>query len=85
MSATFSVLRHPAKDHLRNKDFHISRFKTAHYGKPSMRYFGPYIWSRLDSKAKDKSSLQSFKSSIRHTNLVTLISDNCGSCIICSS
>ena len=49
-----------------------------------MRYFGPYIWSRLDSKAKDKPSLQSFKSSIRRIDLVDLISDNCGSCIICN-
>ena len=27
-------------------------------GKHSYRYFGPYIWSRLDRKIKDKPTLQ---------------------------
>ena len=31
-----------------------------------------YIWSRLDSKIKDKPTLQSFESNIRHINLVDL-------------
>ena len=49
-----------------------------------MSYYGPIIiWSRLDSKVKDKPSLQSFKSSIRRINLVDLINDNCGFCTIC--
>ena len=74
VNATFSV--QSSKYHLRNKDSHIPKFNTVHYGKHSM--FGPYlsyIWCRLDSKVKDKPS-------IRRINLVDLISDNCGSCII---
>ena len=83
VSDIFSV--QSSKYHLRNKHFRIPRFNTVHYGKRhSMRYFGPCIWSKLDSKVKDKASLQSFKSSIRRINVVDLIRDNCGSCIICS-
>ena len=74
-----------SKYHLRNMDFHLPRFNSVCYGKHSIRYFGPYIWSRLDSKIKDKPTLQSFKSSIRRINLVDLISENCGSCLICST
>ena len=67
-------------------DFHLPRFNSVSYGKHSIRYsVGPYIWSRLDSKIKDKPTLQSFKSSIRRINLVDLISENCGSCPICST
>ena len=65
-----------SKYHLRNMDFHLLRFNSVHNGKHSMRYFGPYTWSRLETKIKDKSTLQSFSSSIQHINLVDLISDN---------
>ena len=74
-----------SKYHLRKMDFHLPRFKSVRYWKHSIRYFGPYIWSRLDSKIKDKPTLQSFKSSIRRINLVDLLSENCGSCLICST
>ena len=82
MSTTFLVISHPS---ITNKDSHIPRFNTVHYGEHSVRYFGPYIWSRLVSKVKDKPSLQSFQSSIRCINLVHRIGDNCGSYIICNS
>ena len=59
-----------SKYHLRNKDFHLPRFNSVRYGKHFLRYFGLYIWSRLDSKIKDKPTLQSFKSNIRRINLV---------------
>ena len=59
-----------SKYHLRNMDFHLPRFNSVRYGKRSIRYFfGPYIWSRLDSKIKNKPTLQSFKTSIRSINL----------------
>ena len=75
-----------SKYHSRNMDFHLPRFNSVSYGKHSIRYsVGPYIWSRLDSKIKDKPTLQSFKSSIRRINLVDLISENYGFCHICST
>ena len=74
-----------SKYHLRYMDFHLPRFNVVRYGKHSIRYFGPYIWSRSDNKIKDNPTLQSFKSSIRRINFVDLISENCGSCLICST
>ena len=75
-----------SKYHLRNMDFHLPKFNSVRYGEHSIRYFGPYIWSRLDSKIKHKPiTLQSFKSSIRHINFVDLISENYGFCHICST
>ena len=62
--------------HLRNMDFHLLRFNSVLYGKHSIRYFGPHTGSRLDTKIKDKSTLQSFSSSIRRINLVDLKSDH---------
>ena len=35
---------------LRNADFQIQRFNTVTYGKHSIQYFGPYVWSRLNSE-----------------------------------
>ena len=63
-----------SKYHLRNMDFHLHRFNSVSYGKHSiLRYsVGPHIWSRLDSKIKDKPTLQSFKTSIRRINLANL-------------
>ena len=36
---------------LRNSDFDIPTFNTINYGKHSLRYQGPHIWSKLDWKA----------------------------------
>ena len=33
--------------HLRNSDFVIPRFRTVTYGKHSLTYLGPVIWSNL--------------------------------------
>ena len=38
-STTFLVISHPS---ITNKDSHIPKFNTVHYGKHSVRYFGPY-------------------------------------------
>ena len=62
-----------SKYHVRKMDFHLPRFNSVRYEQHSMRHFGPYIWSRLDSKIKDKPKLQSFKFSIRRINLVDLV------------
>ena len=74
-----------SKLYLRDMDFHLPRLNSVRYGKHSIRYFGPYIRSILDGKIKDKPTLQSFRSSIRRINLVDVISESCGSCLICST
>ena len=42
---------------LRNSDFNIPTFNTITYGKHSLRYQGPHIWSKLDNKLKDSSNI----------------------------
>ena len=37
---------------LRNSDFDIRIFNSMNYGKHSLRYQGPHIWSKLDNKLK---------------------------------
>ena len=42
---------------LRNIDFDIPTFDPIHDGKHSIRYQGPYIWSKLDNKLKGSSNI----------------------------
>ena len=46
---------------LRNADSNIPRYNTVKYGKHSLRYYGPYIWSKLNKQDREKPSLQSFR------------------------
>ena len=41
----------------------IFRLSTK-YGKHSLRYQGPHIWSKLDNKLKGSSNIESFKKNI---------------------
>ena len=42
-----------SKCNLRNNDFHVQRFKTAQYGKHSLRYIGPSLWAKLPKEIRD--------------------------------
>ena len=35
---------------LRQRDFHLPRFNTVTYGKHSIRYLGPRLWSKLTNR-----------------------------------
>lgn len=72
------------KYNLRNGDFNMPRFDTIRYGKHSLRYTGPYIWSKLCSKDKNKPSLSSFKHNIRNIDIASLVEDGCNSCELCA-
>ena len=50
---------------LRNSDFDIPTFYTINYGKHSIRYQGPHIWSILNNKLKGSSNIESFKKNSR--------------------
>ena len=39
---------------LRNSDFNLPRFNTIRYGKHSLRYFGPMLWTKLSDSIKLK-------------------------------
>ena len=70
---------------LRNSDFNIPRFNTIRYGKHSLRYQGPFIWSKLDVETRELSSLKYFKFKIRKMNLTGLINNNTNCCNLCNS
>ena len=69
---------------LRNRNFSIPTYNTVQYGKHSLRYLGPHIWSKLDKADKERPTLQSVKTFIRRKNIADLIDNNCNSCTICS-
>ena len=71
---------------LRNgNDFKISRFRTVRYGKHSIKYMGPYLWSRLSREDKNSTSLNAFISTIRRRDIKSLLEDNCENCHLCLS
>ena len=76
--------KHVAKcisiNNLRNADFNnIPRFRTLHYGKHSLQYFGPRLWNKLDKNDREKPNVKSFINSIKSKDLI----DNCKNCDIC--
>ena len=55
------------------------------YGKHSLRYQGPHIWSKLDVKLKGSSNIESFKTNIRKKDLTSLLNNNNSCCNLCNS
>ena len=49
---------------LRNADVVIPRYNIVKYGKHSVRYYGPYIWSKLDVEDQEKPSLESSRETL---------------------
>lgn len=75
----------PSNYNLRNSDFFIQRYNTVRFGKHSLRFFGPYLWSKLPSKDRASKSLTIFKSSIRKRDLTALVTESCTNCNLCNS
>ena len=65
---------------LRVKEFVIPRINTTSYGKHSLRYVGPLLWSKLDSKL-----IGEFKRAIRKMDLERLACGYCDGCPLCIS
>ena len=68
---------------LRNADFDIPRYLTVRYGKHSIRYLGPYLWSRLSSTDRQRPSLDNFRRNIRKKDLTSFIEGTCTNCNLC--
>ena len=51
--------------HLRNHNFVIPRFRTVAYGKHSLTYLGPVIWSKLGISIRSSESLDILKKRIK--------------------
>ena len=63
---------------LRNEnDFKIPRFQSVRYGKHSLRYLGPYLWSKLSRVDKNSDNLNLFIRNIRRRDLANVLEDNC--------
>ena len=69
---------------LRSSDFDIPTFNTINHGKHSLRYQGPYIWSKLDNKLKDSSNIEFFKKNIKEKDLTLLLNNNITCCNLCN-
>ena len=67
----FSIPDH--KYNLRNSDFSLRQFKTIKYGRNSLKYFGPYLWSKLDSSLRSSPSLKAFRDRVAKLDLGKLI------------
>ena len=65
---------------LRNADFDLPRFSSVHYGKHSIRYLGPYLWSRLSAVDRKRLTIGNCRNSIRDKDLTALIDDACSYC-----
>lgn len=58
---------------LRVKEFQLPRFNTITYGKHSLRYLGPLLWSKLDSDLRNSETIEDFKRRIRKADLEQLV------------
>ena len=76
----------PFNYNLGNSDFHVQRVKTVKYGKHSLGFFGPFLWSKLSMKDRNETSLRRFKTNIRRKDLSKLLRDDvCKGCHLCDS
>ena len=72
---------------LRNSDFVLPRFETIRYGKHSVRYLGPLLWSKLPDNQRDLPNLSVFINKIRKLNLTDIVINNSNNfycCNLCS-
>ena len=63
----------------------LPRFNTVSFGKHSLRYLGPILWSKLDKNDKTCKSLSDFRNRMRNKDLTSLIDDGCKGCLLCDS
>ena len=74
-----------SQHYLRNHDFVIPRSRTVPYGKHSLTYLGPVIWSKLDIYIRTSESLDIFKKRIKLVNFTSLLDSTCKDCFFCNN
>ena len=63
----------------------IPRINNHTYGKQSIRYIGPVMWSKLGIHIKSSLTLASFKNQVRNVDLENLVrTDTCKNCHLCN-
>ena len=70
---------------LRNSDFIIPRFRTVAYGKHSLSYLGPVLWSKLEKSIRLSDSLRVFKKRIKQVNFNSPLDIECKDCFLCKN
>ena len=69
---------------LRNKEFAMPRFNATTYGKHSVRYIGPKLWSLMSKNIRDPPALPVFRQRIRKLDFNSLLADShCSNCTLC--
>ena len=68
---------------LRKSDFELTRFNTIRYGKHSIRYMGPFLWSKLPKDLKESPNVTTFRNKIRKLDLSGYLSNNSNCCNLC--
>ena len=58
---------------LRNSDFELPRFEIVRFGRNSIKYMGPFLWSKLPRYLRMIETLNSFKGNVRKVDLSTLV------------
>ena len=74
-----------SQHHLRNSEFVVPRVRTVAFGKHSISYLGPVIWSKLSQYIRSSESVDIFKKRIKLVELSNLMCNNCKDCFICNS
>ena len=69
----------------RQADFSIPRYEIVTYGKHSIRYLGPRLWTKLPKSIREVTTLMSFKGMVRQLNISELLDDGCAGCSLCTS
>ena len=64
--------------HLRNSEFVVPRFRTVAFGKHSISYLGPVIWSKLSQYIRSSESVDIFKKRIKSVELSNLMCNTSG-------
>ena len=70
---------------LRVKEFTVPRFETVTFGKHSLKYLGPTLWSKIQPHIRHSPSLGSFKRAIRNVDLKELVNSTCTNCKLCNT
>ena len=64
-------VRNDSAHSLRNNDFIIPRFDTTRYGKHTIKYIGPCLWSKLNKSLRESHSLAFFSVGTKFENLIS--------------
>ena len=70
---------------LRNSDFILPRYNTVKYGRHSIRYLGPMLWSKLSNSERRAPTLKDCKRMINCRDISALDNSSCASYHLCNS